>query len=153
MKDMAQSLSSILVHLIFSTKNREPFITEVIEPELHPYLAKIFRELKSPSLAINGTSDHVHILFSLGRTINIAELVEELKTESSKWIKTKGPEFRTFRWQRGYGAFSLGQSQVTTVKRYIARQKIHHQRITFQEEYRKFLKSYGIAYDERYVWE
>jgi putative transposase len=153
MKDMAQSLSSLLVHLIFSTKNREPFITEVIEPELHPYLAKIFRELKSPSLAINGTSDHVHILFSLGRTINIADLVEELKTESSKWIKTKGAEFRTFHWQRGYGAFSVGQSQVTTVKRYIARQKIHHQRVTFQEEYRKFLKSYGIAYDERYVWD
>jgi putative transposase len=153
MKDMAQSLSSILVHLIFSTKNREPFITEAIEPELHPYMAKIFRELKSPSLAINGTSDHVHILFSLGRTINIADLVEEVKTESSKWIKTKGAEFRTFHWQRGYGAFSVGQTQVTTVKRYIARQKIHHQRVTFQEEYRKFLKSYGIAYDERYVWE
>jgi len=150
---MAQSLSSILVHLIFSTKNREPFITEVIEPELHPYIATILRELKSPSLAINGTCDHVHILFSLGRTINVTNLVEEVKTESSKWIKTKGTEFGNFHWQRGYGAFSVGQSQVTAVKRYIARQKIHHQRVTFQDEYRKFLKSYNIAYDERYVWD
>ena len=138
---MPQSLSSILIHLIFSTKNREPFITDAIETELHPYMAKIFRELKSPSLAINGTSDHVHLLFSLGRTIAIADLVQEIKTESSKWIKTNGEQFRNFHWKREYGAFSVGQSQVVAVKRYIARQKIHHQRVTFQEEYRKFLKS------------
>jgi putative transposase len=150
---MPQSLSSILVHLIFSTKNREPFISEVIEAELHPYMASIFRALKSPSLAIDGTSDHVHILFSLSRVIKIAELVEEVKTESSKWIKTKGPEFRNFHWQAGYGAFSIGQSQVPILKRYIARQKLHHQRVTFQDEYRKFLKTYGIDYDERYVWD
>jgi REP element-mobilizing transposase RayT len=150
---MAQSLSSILIHLIFSTKNREPFITEAVEPELHPYMAKIFRELKSPSLAINGTSDHVHILFSLGRTIAIADLIQEVKTQSSKWIKTNGAEFSSFHWQRGYGAFSVGQSQVNEVKLYIARQKIHHERVTFQEEYRKFLKSYGVEYDERYVWD
>jgi putative transposase len=93
------------------------------------------------------------MLFSLGRTINIAELVEEVKTESSKWIKTKGPKFSNFHWQRGYGAFSVGQSQVSEVKSYIARQKIHHQRVTFQDEYRKFLKSYGIKYDEPYVWD
>ena len=150
---MPQSLSSILIHLIFSTKNREPFISTGMEKELHPYMAKIFRELKSPSLTIDGTSDHVHILFSLSRVINIADLVEEVKTESSKWVKTKGPEFRNFHWQRGYGAFSIGQSQVTAVKRYIARQKIHHQRVTFQDEYRRFLKTYGIDFDERYVWD
>ena len=150
---MPQSLSSILIHLIFSTKNREPFIAEAIEKELHPYMAKIFRELKSPSLTIGGTDDHVHILFSLGRTIEVADLVEKVKTNSSKWIKTKGQEFANFHWQRGYGAFSIGQSQVSTLKRYIARQRIHHQRVTFQDEYRKFLKSYGIDYDERYVWD
>ena len=150
---MPQSLSSILIHLIFSTKNREPFITEAIEKELHPYMAKIFRELNSPSLTIGGTDDHVHILFSLGRTIEVADLVEKVKTNSSKWIKTKGQEFANFHWQRGYGAFSIGQSQVSTLKRYIARQRIHHRRITFQDEYRKFLKSYGIDYDERYVWD
>jgi len=150
---MPQSLSSILIHLIFSTKNREPFITPAVEPELHPYMASIFRALKSPSLTIDGTNDHVHILFSLSRIMKIADLVEEVKTESSKWIKTKGAEFRNFHWQKGYGAFSIGQSQVPIVKRYIARQKIHHQRVTFQDEYRKFLKSYGIDYDERYVWD
>jgi REP element-mobilizing transposase RayT len=150
---MPQSLSSILIHLIFSTKNREAFITPEIEPELHPYMATIFRALKSPSLAINGTLDHVHILFSLARVIAIADLLEEVKTETSKWIKTKGPEFRNFHWQRGYGAFSVGQSQVQAVKEYIHNQKEHHRRVTFQEEYREFLKAYGIAYDERYVWD
>jgi len=150
---MPQSLSSILIHLIFSTKNREPFITPAIETELHPYMAKIFRELKSPSLAIDGTRDHVHILFSLARVVAIADLLEEVKTETSKWIKTKGPEFRNFHWQKGYGAFSIGQSQVAAVKRYILGQKEHHRRVTFQDEYRKFLKVYGIDYDERYVWD
>ena len=150
---MPQSLSSVLIHLIFSTKNREPFITPSIEPELFPYMAKIFRELKSPSLAINEMPDHVHVLFSLARVITIADILEEVKTETSKWIKTKGPEFRNFHWQRGYGAFSIGQSQVEEVKRYIHNQKEHHRRVTFREEYRQFLKAYGIEYDERYVWD
>ena len=150
---MAQSLSSILIHLVFSTKSHEPFITPAIEIELHPYMAKIFRELKSPSLAIDGTSDHVHILFSLARVIPPADLVEEVKTSTSKWIKTKGREFKNFHWQKGYGAFSIGQSNVATLKRYIHNQKRHHQRVTFQHEYRKFLKAYGIDYDERYVWD
>ena len=150
---MPQSLSAILIHLIFSTKNRERLITEAIEKELHPYMAKIFHELKSPTLTIGGTDDHVHILFSLARTIEIATLLEKVKAKSSRWIKTKGEEFKDFHWQRGYGAFSIGQSQVATVKQYIARQRIHHQRITFQDEYRKFLKSYRIDYDERYVWD
>jgi putative transposase len=95
----------------------------------------------------------VHILFSLGRVIKLADLVEEVKTESSKWIKTKGREFRNFHWQRGYGAFSIGQSNVAALKRYIRNQKQHHRRVTFQDEYRKFLKAYGIEYDERYVWD
>jgi putative transposase len=150
---MPQSLSSILIHLIFSTKNREPFITPAIETELHPYMAKIFREMKSPSLAIDGTSDHVHVLFSLARVIKVADLLQEVKSGTSKWIKTKGPEFRNFHWQSGYGAFSIGRSQVEDVKRYIHGQKEHHRRVTFQEEYRKFLEVYRIDYDERYVWD
>jgi REP element-mobilizing transposase RayT len=150
---MPQSLSSILIHLIFSTKNREPFLTPEIERELYPYLASIFKAMKSPALTINGTSDHLHTLFSLSRVVTIAELVEEVKTESSKWIKTKGREFRSFHWQNGYGAFSIGQSQVPTVKRYIERQKEHHRRVSFQDEYRKFLKLYEVEYDERYVWD
>ncbi len=150
---MPQSLSSILIHLIFSTKNREPFITGEVEPELYPYMASIFKAMKSPALIINGSSDHVHMLFSLSRVITIADLVEEVKTASSKWIKTKGRQFTNFHWLNGYGAFSIGQSQVPDVKRYIARQKEHHRRITFQDEYRKFLRRYGVDYDERYVWD
>jgi REP element-mobilizing transposase RayT len=150
---MAQSLSSILIHLVFSTKNREPFITLSIETELHPYMARIFRELKSPSLAIDGTSDHVHILFSLARVITVAALVEEVKTNTSKWIKTKSRELKNFHWQKGYGAFSIGQSNVSALKRYIRSQKQHHRRVIFQDEYRKFLKAYGIDYDERFVWD
>ncbi|HXI25908.1 MAG TPA: transposase [Pyrinomonadaceae bacterium] len=93
---MPQSLSSVLIHLIFSTKNREPFITTEIAVELQPYMATILRELKSPSLAIDGTADHIHVLFSLSRTITVAELVEQVKTSTSKWIKTKGQPLRTF---------------------------------------------------------
>jgi len=150
---MPQSLSSILIHLIFSTKNREPFLTPEIDSELYPYLASIFKAMKSPALIINGTSDHLHTLFSLSRVVTIADLVEEVKTESSKWIKTKGREFRSFHWQSGYGAFSIGQSQAISVKRYIRAQKAHHRRMSFQDEYRKFLNAYEVEYDERYVWD
>ena len=152
-QDMPQSLSSILIHLIFSTKNREPFLSPEIEAELYPYIASIFKVMKSPALIIDGASDHVHTLFSLSRVVTIADLVEEVKTESSKWIKTKGREFQNFHWQNGYGAFSISQSQVSTVKRYIRRQKEHHRRVTFQDEYRRFLAAYEVQYDERYVWD
>ncbi len=150
---MPQSLSLIFVHLIFSTKNREPWISPALERELHPYMATIFRELKSPSLAINGTSDHLHILFSLGRVIAVADLVEEIKTGTSKWVKTKGREFMNFHWQRGYGAFSVEQSDIPEVKHYIQNQKERDRSISFQDEYRSFLEGYGIEYDERYVWD
>jgi len=150
---MPQFLSSILIHLIFSTKNRERYLTPGIEAELYPYMASIFKALKSPALIINGTSDHLHTLFSLSRLMTIADVVEEVKTESSKSIKRKGIEFRNLHWQSGYGAFSIGQSQVPAVKRYIGRQKQHHRRVTFQDEYRKFLKAYDVEYDERYVWD
>ena len=152
-QDMPQSLSSILIHLIFSTKNRERFLTPDIDVELYRYMASVSKAMKSPALIINGTSDHVHTLFSLSRVVTVAELVEELKTESSRWIKTKGRKYRLFHWQSGYGAFSIGQSQVRTVKQYIKRQKEHHRRVTFQDEYRKFLKAYEVEYDERYVWD
>lgn len=150
---MPQSLSSILIHLVFSTKNREPYITAEIEPELHAYIAAIFRECHSPALIINGTANHLHTLFTLSRTVTVAELVEELKKRSSKWAKTRGVVHRTFQWQAGYGAFSVSQSNVAVVKKYITGQKEHHRRKTFEEEYRSFLEKYGMAYDERYVWD
>jgi len=150
---MPQSLSTVLVHLVFSTKNRESFITPTVEAELHRYMATVFRDNNSPSLAINGTVDHIHGLFILSRTITIADIVEQVKTGSSRWLKTKGPEFRDFHWQRGYGAFSIGQSTVDEVKRYIRNQKQHHRKVSFQDEYRKFLHRYEIDFDERYVWD
>ena len=128
-------------------------MTAEIDAELYPYMASICKALKSPALIINGTSDHIHSLLCLSRVVTIADLVEEVKTETSKWIKRKGREFRNFHWQSGYGAFSIGQSQVPAVKRYIGRQKQHHRRVTFQDEYRKFLKAYEVEYDERYVWD
>ncbi len=150
---MPQSLSSLLIHLIFSTKNRESFLTPEIEVELYPYIASIFKAMRSPALIIDGTSDHLHTLFSLSRVMAVADLVEEVKTESSKWIKTKGKDLRNFHWQSGYGAFSIAQSQVPAVKQYIRRQKEHHRRVTFKDEYRKFLNAYEVEYDERYVWD
>jgi putative transposase len=150
---MPQSHAVVLVHLVFSTKNRHPWIRPEIEPELHPYLATVFRSLDSPTLTINGTFDHVHILFRLGRKIALANVVEEIKTSSSKWIKTKGAEYAKFYWQNGYGAFSIGQSGVEALKKYIARQKEHHRKKTFQDEFRTFLAKYEVDYDERYVWD
>jgi putative transposase len=150
---MPQSLCSVLIHLVFSTKNRTPCITPALEAELHPYMATVFREHDSPSLSIDGTADHIHALCALGRTITIADLVEEVKTGSSKWLKTKGREFQNFHWQRGYGAFSIGQSNVAELKRYIRNQKQHHRRVTFEDEYRKLLSRYEIDFDERYVWD
>jgi putative transposase len=150
---MPQSLSSILLHLIFSTKDREPLIAPDIEPELYPYMAAIFRELGCPTLAGNGTADHVHFLFALSRTAAVCDVVEEIKKRSSKWIKTKGVAFRGFHWQAGYGAFSIGRSNVDAVRSYIAKQKEHHRRQSFQDEYRAFLAKYEIECDERYVWD
>ena len=150
---MPQSLSNILVHFVFSTKNREPFIRPEIESELHPYIATIFKANESPALTINGTADHVHILCVLSRKISVAALIEDVKTNSSSWIKTRGDAYADFYWQKGYGSFSIGQSNVAALKTYIAAQKTHHRKISFQDEYRAFLKKYEIDFDERYVWQ
>jgi putative transposase len=150
---MGQSLSSILVHLVFSTKNRRAYLTPKIQKELYPYLATVFRNAKCPTLAINGMEDHIHILFALSRTKTIADMVEEAKTSTSKWIKAKGSGFRTFQWQVGYGAFSLGRSQLERAIRYIRNQKDHHRKRTYQDEFRTLLKKYEVEYDERYVWD
>jgi REP element-mobilizing transposase RayT len=148
-----QSLASILIHLIFSTKHREPLLTPAIETELYAYLAAILKDQGCAALAIGGMPDHVHILCLLARTASVSRVVEEVKKGSSRWIKTKGPPFRGFAWQAGYGAFSIGQSGVDQARRYIKNQKEHHQIKSFQDEYRAFLARYEVAYDERYVWD
>jgi REP-associated tyrosine transposase len=150
---VAQSLSILLVHLVFSTKNRQPWIRPEIEDELYAYLAGVCRELDSPALAINGTNDHVHILVRMGKKTALADLIEEVKKRSSKWIKTRSAAYQDFYWQAGYGAFSIGQSSVDSLKRYIADQKEHHRTRTFQEELRAILRKYNVECDERYVWD
>jgi putative transposase len=150
---MPQSLASILVHLIYSTKNREPLITPEIEPELFAYQSKVLQEMKSPAILINGTEDHIHALFRLGRTVALCDVVEEVKKSSSRWIKTKGRAFADFQWQAGYGAFSLGESGLPAAKLYVQKQKEHHRKQSFQDEFRAFLRKYEIEFDERYVWD
>jgi REP element-mobilizing transposase RayT len=150
---MPQSLAKILVHLIFSTKNRERILDDTVRPELHKYLAMILKEFDSPAILINSVEDHVHILFSNSKNHALIKIVEELKKNSSKWIKTKSGQCAGFHWQNGYGAFSVSQSNAKTVEEYIANQGEHHRRKTFQEEYREFLNKYEMVFDERYVWD
>jgi REP element-mobilizing transposase RayT len=148
---MSQSLSNILIHLVFSTKNRLGLIPPRLEEELWQYLAGTCNVLRCPPHRVGGDADHIHIACTLARTVAVSELVEEVKSSSSKWMKDKGvPDFW---WQNGYGAFSVGQSQLEDLVAYIQGQKEHHRGASFQDEYRQFLRRYQIPYDERYVWD
>ena len=149
---MAQTLVSLLTHVIFSTKNREPFITPEIEPELFAYVGGILQNYESRLLAAGGTVNHVHLLISQSKNISLSSLMKDVKKDSSAWIKTKGKEFANFYWQDGYGAFSVGAKELHGVKKYIASQKEHHRKRSFREELIEFLDEYGIQYDERYLW-
>ncbi|MEX1139773.1 MAG: IS200/IS605 family transposase [Bacteroidota bacterium] len=151
---MAQSLSKVLLHIVFSTKNRFSFLIDrEIRAQMHAYLGGICRGVDCPALIVGGVADHCHILCRLHRTLSISDFVGNVKRESSKWIKTKGHVLTKFGWQNGYGAFSVGQSEVERVKAYIRDQEIHHKTKTFQDEYRAFLREFEIDYDERYVWD
>lgn len=149
---MAQTLTRLLVHVVFSTKDREPLVTPDIETELYMYLCGIARNLQSPIVSIGGMPDHVHMLVVLSKNLALASLVQNLKQDSSKWIKSKGAAFGRFAWQAGYGAFSVGESQRSDVEAYINRQKQHHARMSFQDELRIILARYNIEFDERYLW-
>lgn len=148
---MPQSLNHVLLHLIFSTKDRAPCLSPAIVPSLHAYLATVARNAGCECPRVSGVTDHVHLAVQLSRTITIAALVEELKTTSSKWIKIQVPELAAFAWQRGYGVFSVGPGDLGELVAYIDNQVEHHKKRSFQEEYRMFLKKYGVEYDERYV--
>ena len=151
---MSQSLSRILVHLIFSTKGRAPFLKdERIRRDLEAYMAGTLRQCESPIAFVKSVPDHVHIFCSLSKNIAACKLVEEVKTSSSKWIKTKGPVFQDFQWQTGYGIFSVSPSNEEAVRDYIANQEEHHRQSTFQEEFRRILKKHKVEFDERYVWD
>ncbi len=150
---MPQSLSRILIHLVFSTKNHQRVLTPAIRTELHPYLAGILDNIDCPSLQVGGIEYHAHLFFGLSRTRSVAEIVETVKTSSSKWIKSKGDQFADFHWQSGYGAFSVSQSGADAVVTYISNQAQHHHTLSFQDEYRRLLERYQVAFDERYVWD
>jgi putative transposase len=150
---MPQSLSLILIHVIFSTKDRSPFLNPTIRPKLHAYLATVTRNLDCECFLIGGVEDHVHLAIGLSRTLTVAKLVEQLKTSSSAWLKTQSPDLAPFAWQRGYGIFSVGPSDLPALKQYISSQEQHHQHHTFQDELRAFLTKYEIPFDERYLWD
>ncbi|TXD76535.1 IS200/IS605 family transposase [Algoriphagus ratkowskyi] len=149
---MGQSLVKNYVHIIFSTRNRQPYIIQEYEDELFKYLGGVCKAHECTPIQVGGHLDHVHILCLLSKRMTIADLLEEVKTDSSKWMKKRANELRDFYWQDGYGAFSVNPSQVDTVTDYIKNQREHHQRKSFQDEYRAFLKKYKVDYDERYVW-
>jgi REP element-mobilizing transposase RayT len=150
---MSQSLTKLYAHLVFSTKNRKQFIDEDIRPRVHAYLATIIRNLDSPYVVVGGVADHVHILFDMGKLHAPVEFVAHVKRESSKFVKTLGPEYRHFYWQRGYGMFSVSPTHFADAESYVRNQDEHHRTKTFQEEFRNFLRRYGIEYDEKYVWD
>ncbi len=151
---MPQSLVQIYVHIVFSTKNRQPFFSDKdFRSRAHAYLVGMCDNLGSSSLLTGGVEDHVHILCRLGKTCDVSDLIRDLKRDSSKWIKAEVPTLQDFYWQQGYGAFSVSPSHVEPLKKYIANQEEHHKKETFQDEFRRLCKKYGLEVDERYVWD
>jgi REP element-mobilizing transposase RayT len=150
---MAHTFSNLLVHVIFSTKDRRPHLDAELKPQLFAYMGGIIRELDSKLFIINGPADHVHLLISLSAKWSVADAMRVLKTNSSRWVHEQWPQRADFAWQTGYGAFSVSHSQRSKVWKYIEGQEEHHRTVTFQEEFVKFLKAHGIEYDERYIWE
>ena len=151
---MPQSLSAVYIHLVFSTKERRPFLRDSsVRRALHAYLGGISKQLSCPPIVTGGAEDHVHLLARFGRTITQAEWVKELKRVSNLWLKKKGREFADFEWQGGYADFSGSQSNLEQVKKYIANQEEHHRRMSFQDELRALFSRHHIEWDERYIWD
>lgn len=152
-RSMPQSLANILVHLVFSTKDRNPWIADDWRDDLHGYIGGIIRRHGGDLLAAGSVEDHIHLLFPLPRTVAVSELVKEIKSGSTRWVHDSPSRPSAFHWQAGYGAFSISPSHKESVRQYITSQREHHTTTTFQDEYRKLLSKYGIEHDERYVWD
>ena len=150
---MAQSLSEIYVHIIFSTKHRKPFLQHDVQNNLHAYLSGICKNLGCPALQTGGVADHVHLICRLGKEATLVLLLRELKRDSSKWIKENYAKLGAFQWQQGYGAFSVSPTQLSRVVEYVKNQDEHHREVSFQEEFRRICAKNGIELDERYAWE
>ena len=150
---MPQSLSRVIIHVVFSTKDRRPWLDPDIRPRMHAYLATVCRDCDCEAYRVGGVADHVHIATRLARTLSQADFVEKIKKTSSAWIKQQGEPYHSFFWQNGYGGFSIGWSQMEDLTRYIDNQEEHHRTHTFQDEYRDLLRKYHREFDERYVWD
>lgn len=151
---MPQSLVQIYRHIVFSTKNRQAFLSDpVVRRNSHAYLAGVCRQLDAPALTVGGVVDHVHVLCRLAKTLTIADLFKELKRDSSKWIKQQDESLREFYWQAGYGAFSVSPAHVKQLTDYIDHQEEHHRETSFQDEFRRICRKYGVPLDERYAWD
>lgn len=150
---MAHSLSNVLIHIVFNTKNRAALINHEIQDQLYRYMASICKQNDSLAHIINGVEDHVHILLSLSRKISLGDLVGKIKSNSSRWIKNNGVDYHHFAWQAGYGGFSIAPSIFDQTIMYISKQKKHHQHCSFEDEFIKLLNRYEISYDEKYLWE
>ena len=150
---MGQSLVKNYIHITFSTKHRAELIHPPVQDELYRYIGGICKEMECPPIKIGGYTDHIHILCMLSKKIALMKLLEEVKSHSSKWMKTKGSDLKNFYWQNGYGAFSVNPSDLDRVIAYIENQEVHHRKKTFQDEYKTFLKKYKMEYDERYIWD
>lgn len=151
---MPRSLSAVYLHLIFSKKSREPWLRDpALRAELHAFLVGVSKQLDCPPVIIGGVADHVHVLARCGRGTTQSDWVKELKRVSSLWLKERDERMNGFAWQGGYGVFSVSQSGLEAVQEYIRGQEEHHRRVTFQDEFRKFLQKHRVEWDERYVWE
>src|SRR5437667_4731082 len=149
---MPQSLSKVIVHIIFSTKDREPWLDSHVRPRMHAYVATICRDLGGELVHVGGVSDHVHVITMLPRTLSQAQFIEQIKKTSSKWIKALDARYRSFFWQRGHGAFSVSPSQLEALLQYIEMQPQHHRTRSLQEAYRELLSRPGIGFEEPAAW-
>lgn len=148
---MPQSLANILIHIIWSTKERRPRISDAVRADLHGYMAGVLKKIESPALIINSVGDHVHVLCQLSKNLAACKLIEEVKKSSSKWMKEQG--VADFTWQNGYGVFSVSQSNANALRKYIEDQAEHHRKRDFMDEFREFCQKYNVPLDERYVWD
>jgi putative transposase len=150
---MAQSLTDIILHIVFSTKERRPWIQSDIEDQLYAYISGICKNLNSPIIRINGMADHIHLLLHLSKTIAVSDLISNIKSNASRWIKTQGESYKNFSWQGGYGGFSVSRPSVEGAIKYIANQKEHHKTVSFKEELITLLERGQISYNEQYLWD
>jgi putative transposase len=149
---MASTFTRILLHITFSTKDREPLIAAAMEPNLFAYVGGICRRLESPLLAMGAATDHVYMLVSLSKNVTLVDLMLNVKRDSSKWMKAEYDTLPMFNWQDGYFAFSIGESGIEATKAYIAKQRIHHETVDFKDEMREFLKRHNLEWNEDHIW-